>query len=468
MPERDIWGTEVFPDRSRYDMEVTARDEAMLAAILAMSEDEEVSDDCDRCHRGVSGEDLRTVEMHNGDGRVLCSACLPRWWVECADCGRYALWGDAHQIVPGHSLRDEYDDEDDWPQICPACINSGDYDTCDECGMRYAGEEPCCRPRYVPMSRDPLPHMYPHCGCDGEQECASAQRAGHVPPAVRLHRAEIQGYSYRPMLDFKGTDDLVSGVPATYFGMEIELTARDPRRMASEAAALLGEHVYMKWDSSISSGFELVTHPMTYKWSQESFHWDGWDVLASRGIGSDRSTGIHIHVNRSAFGVASHDLKWLTFWYKNRRMIEVVARRRNSEFASFDNNERRVVVNLKKTGQPRCGNCDGCRGMRNDPNNRRGYWECRYRLARYSAINLTNPDTYEARVFASSTNPIHLKGALALMASTIEYARGLTANAILRHDGYEWATFIDWVNDRPEYRPLLDCITEISENGSRN
>lgn len=478
MPGRDVWEDGPFQTvrgsaRAMMMREalsgLTELDTAAMRVDLTAGGLDAVSvDECDRCHRSAIAADLRTLETYDGEARVLCDACLHRYWVICADCDRMATWGQAALIAPPWDMRDEYDDEDDWPHICPSCISGGDYESCDSCGGRYAGETPCCRPRYAQMSRSPLPHVFPHCGCDDEDGCGVNQRAGRVPPAVRFHRAEIQSYSYRPDLEFKGTEDLTPGIPATYFGMEIELTAQDPQRMASEAAALLGEHFYMKSDSSISCGFELVTHPATYKWSMESWPWGGWDILAARGIGADRSTGIHIHVNRAAFGLASHDLKWLTFWYKNRRMIEKVARRRDSEFASFDNDERRVVVALKKTGRPRCGNCDGCRMLRNDPNQRRGYWECRYRLMRYSAINLTNSQTYEARVFASSINPVHIKGALALMASTIEYTRQLSANAILRGNGYGWDTFIAWVGERPEYQPLLDCISVIDENGGDN
>lgn len=393
----------------------------------------------------------------------LCDECRDRRYTSCDYCSDLMPWNQGTEVwQPVNSSYAEDEDDRDPPNLaCGNCAENDDrFMTCRRCSHLYDRDSgSCCGGDYRQSARNPLPHIYPHCGCLSVARCEVASAANERPSAVDMERASIQYYSYKPEPVFRG--ERKPG--QAFFGLELELTAENPDRLAAEAAALLGEHVYMKQDSSISRGFELVTHPMTYQWAMDEFSWQGFEILAGRGIGSDDSTGMHIHVSKSGFGKASHDLKWLTFWYQNRRAIEKIARRRNSTFASFDNaHERKYVVGLKKEGVVRCNNCDSCSANRRE---RSDYYRCRAYLERYSAINLTNSQTYEARVFASSTNSIHIRGAIALMASTIEYTRQLTANAVIKRDGYAWSAFLEWVAADGRYQPLLDCIAYIDQNG---
>lgn len=422
---------------------------------------------CERCDfRRATG----TIEMRYGQVLSLCDGCRLRYFTECADCDMWVDWNQTVNINAAHDAYDEddgYDDRDPERVVCRDCARGSEYEACEDCGGFYdASGEPCCVPPYPRMSSDPVPHLFPQCGCSGPAACRSSQHRGYPPPAMSGRNARINNYSHRPPLEFKGVNN---GEPhQAFFGVEVELTAGNPERMVAEAAALLGHHFYFKSDASISRGFELVTHPMTYRWAMEEFPWNGWDILSRRGIGSDDSTGMHIHVNKSTFGSASHDLRWLTFFYRNRHMVEKVARRSNSSFARFSGSEGKLIVPMKKTGQQRCGKCDLCRMTRAERYGSDDYYrECRHRLQRYAAINLTNNATYEARVFASSIHPVHIKGALALMAATIEYTRTLTSADVMKRRGYEWGTFIAWVNDRPEYAPLVECINDIDKNGVR-
>lgn len=420
---------------------------------------------CQRCdYRHAT----RTIPLDYGT-LTLCDACIGRSYRECGDCELFDEWGNFYTVRTAHDEygNDDDDDYDDRPplrEVCRRCIRGVEYAQCSECAGYYdASGNACCRPRFAPMSNNPVPHVFPHCGCRDLDLCADAQRRGHRPPAVDGDNAMIHSYSHRPVLDFKGA----TGDPGQpFFGVEIELTAGDPRRMVREAAALLGHHFYFKSDGSISRGFELVTHPMSYSWAMNEWPWHGWEILAARGIGSDETTGMHIHVNKLAFGAASHDLRWLTFFYRNRAMVEKIARRNGSSYARFDGSESKLIVPIKKTGIQRCGKCDVCLRFGNRRNSY-GEYECRHRLQRYAAINLTNEYTYEARVFASSIHPVHIKGALALMASTIEYTRTLTSAQILKQGGYDWNVFLEWVAERPEYAPLTDCLADIDKNGNR-
>ncbi len=64
-------------------------------------------------------------------------------------------------------------------------------------------------------------------------------------------------------------------------------------------------HIYCKHDGSLDDGFEIVTHPMTLEYHRNSMPWDCMlNELRDMGYLSHKANtcGLHIHVNRSAFG----------------------------------------------------------------------------------------------------------------------------------------------------------------------
>jgi hypothetical protein len=85
-----------------------------------------------------------------------------------------------------------------------------------------------------------------------------------------------------------------------------------------------------------------------------------------------------------------------------------------------------------------------------------------YYDTRYQAINPTNRDTLEVRVFASSLEPREVKAALAFVASTVEYTRGLDASQILHNGGWAWSSYVEWLRSHDEYRPILDELEALS------
>ena len=63
--------------------------------------------------------------------------------------------------------------------------------------------------------------------------------------------------------------------------------------------------MYAKHDGSIADGFELVSHPMSLEYHLNMMNWRGVFATALElGYRSHQTStcGLHIHVNRSAFG----------------------------------------------------------------------------------------------------------------------------------------------------------------------
>ena len=347
---------------------------------------------CVRCRTVPSNERI-TVR---GSSRV-CDACLAHM-VSCFEC---SIWVFPEGVINMERVPGRV--------VCRRCaINH--YNTCRECGVFYD-----------PNTQDQCCESAP---CE---ECDSTDCSGDCFD-VRSSSADIQDYSYRPRPIFHGKDD--NGV---FYGVELELAMKNDRYdLARRAYNHFGELVYIKGDSSISYGWEMVTHPMSATHALTEVPWaDALADLESRSVHADSSTGMHVHVSKRGFSGPDHDYRWLMFWHRNSQPLTAMARRDPSQWGRFDDGTRQDAVRIAK---------------------KRGTSP-----TRYAAINSNPPQTYEVRVFASSVDPAEVTGSIALVAATVEYTRGLRAQDVLRRKGWEWETFIAWLGEpgRELYAPAL-------------
>ncbi|MDN2496233.1 hypothetical protein FHY52_05910 [Nocardia nova] len=242
----------------------------------------------------------------------------------------------------------------------------------------------------------------------------------------------MHSYSYKPEPDFHGTGPL-------YLGLELEI--KTPRDVFDDAAELaidrLGDLGYLKEDGSIQPcGYELVTHPMSYKFACQQFPWSLLNRLRMLGAYTDTSVGIHVHVSRAGFSSPAHAYRWLKFVYRNESHVKVLARRDSEQWAVFDPGARaRAAAHAK-------GETGGA--------------------FRYQAINVCPEDTFELRVFASSLHAREVQAALAFADASVEYTRTLSAADIARRRGWEWVAFTAWLGARPEYRCLTDELEALA------
>lgn len=257
----------------------------------------------------------------------------------------------------------------------------------------------------------------------------------------------IHSYEYKPHPVFHGDGPL-------YLGAEIEVAAYNEREVARNAQQWLGDIGYLKSDSSIGGGVEIVTHPMSYRFAMDSFPWDMLPSLQAMGAQATRNTGIHVHVSRAGFASPSHVYRWYKFIYRNEADVVKLARRESDQWAPFTREARRSAKDVAKPPQ-----------RRRIIQDRYGY---RYNaptpaetLGRYQAINVTNAETFELRIFASSLDPAEVKTTLAFAAATVEYTRGLTSHDVARHGGWTWPAFTGWAASRPEFGPLHHLALEV-------
>lgn len=297
-----------------------------------------------------------------------------------------------------------------------ACDNCNAYDFEDESYYSESRNELLCR----------------SCEQENYVECDSC---GSDYRESREHRhrcseSEVSGvyyYSYKPKAIFYGRDKY-------HFGIELEMEAPDESDALSDGVQIiksrLGERVYLKEDSSINYGFEMVTHPHSLQEFQTNFDWSTLGVLSKVGWRSwETSTcGLHVHVSRTAFErnhnrVNRHQLAFIKFVYDNERPVQALAGR-VSGYAKFGD-KGRLVTKLEE------GIGDG----------------------HFSAVNTEPEDTLEIRVFRGSLNPTRVLAGIEFVHAAIEHTRHMKVEP--KKKPMAWTKFISYVTANEELYPHL-------------
>lgn len=379
--------------------------------------------ECDRCNQNV----LRANVVEVGGGDEVCEDCRDEHYIACDRCEDIVLVTDTTTTSTRDEVCDDcrvshytscdrcddYVEDEDITQtvrgsdICPSCLRNW-YWQCTHCDGWNRDGNNCgegCDDRYGDDE---------DCDCCSCCECSCGRRGD----------ADLHDYYYKPNPEFHGTGPL-------FLGPEIEIEVGSDGNMGdcvSYASERLGNLGYLKRDSSIEFGFEMVTHPMSYEYAMQNFPWDMLSKLSEMGCYTDSgSNGLHVHVSREAFSSPCHTYRWMKFVYRNERDVIKLARRRSGQWASFDDTHRANVKHYAK----------GAKGGQ-----------------RYQAINPTNDATFELRMFASSLKPEEVQAAFGFAHASVEYTRHLTSYDISKSGGWTWDAFAQWVADRPEYASL--------------
>lgn len=317
-------------------------------------------------------------------GHDLCAPCARRV-VRCDHCRNYTTMTTTAYVLA-------------FGQFCETCQTNVGATECDNCGTLYAP-------------------AYGGCCWDEEDEEDEEDTAG------------IHDYSYRPVPQFHGDE----GAPMFGVELEVETDSGSLVDAAETARRWLGSLVYLKHDSSLEHGFEIVTHPMSLAYAQAN-DWSGLDELRKMGVTSwdPATTGMHVHVGRESFRGDSHAWRFAQLFARNADPMQAVAGRKCAEWASF--------------------------GPALRDNIRRHCVEKAYPLERYTAVNMQNDATIEVRIFRGTLNVSHFLANIELVAAAVEYTRHLTSKNVIDF-ALAWAEFTHYVlGARSSYPNLANLI----------
>ena len=332
---------------------------------------------CCRCGQTFTG----TPVMMDDD--PLCERCAEEETVLCSRCGE-------------RIYRDDNAGDENLP-LCQSCYENHYY-SCDHCGRIIHQND-------AYYACDDEDDEYPLC-----YTCYSSRGKA------------IQDYYYKP-------EPLFRGDGPRYFGVELEIDgAGEDGESASEIMEIANsnglENLYCKHDGSLDDGFEMVTHPMTLDYHRNEMPWK--EILHSAvqmGYTSHQAgtCGLHIHVNRNAFGETEREqdaviARILFFFEKNWEELLKFSRRTQSQLNhwaaryGYKDQPKELLDHAKK------GNA-----------------------GRYTSVNLTNTNTIEFRIFRGTLKYNTLIATLQLLDRICDVALFLSDDQIKE---MSWTTFI--------------------------
>lgn len=328
------------------------------------------------------------------------------------------------------------------------------YVVCDArgCGEYYCPASPVCT------------YCNGH-GYDDEEEWDTGNGEG------------IHSYDYRPTPLWHGGRDR-----PYYLGFELEISA--DRYDTSPISNWCDDNghpgmLYCKEDGSVD-GFEIVSHPMTPEYF-DSVNWDSFFTMLGSNYplppgqsDENRGHGLHVHVSRTAFPHNSTLARWSYLLNKNQRHVERVARRSNSNWARFTEFPVSLCLPYERQSRNRghwhedidnplrCGCCYERTWVPEAlPERIRRQFQTRAYPERYQAVNLTNTNTVEVRVFRSTRKPSEFIASLHLVAATVEFVRTMQPWHATRH-ATTWDSFAEYVAAHPVFSKESEVLAGVS------
>lgn len=260
--------------------------------------------------------------------------------------------------------------------ICRECIKKI---SCYTCGCKY----------FLFLDEDNKPYCKTHrlnssatCPACGEKKKFRHVYLGSCYP-------KIQSYWFKPVPKFKGNDDL-------YFGIELEVGgAKSKFNILNfmKDVKKVTDLIYFKRDGSINNyGVEAVSHPATYEFHKNSDIWNNVFISLNKNeIPEDSSCGLHVHVskrNLSNKQIACID----AFVNTQDEFIREIAGRESNRYC------KKIIKETNEWGVSHSSFLNS---------------------GRYNSVNLTNPNTIEYRMFASTND-------YDVFMNRLKFARNLT------------------------------------------
>ena len=358
----------------------------------------------------VCGAILTEHSAYELDDEVMCEQCYSDRTVNCDCCGE-RIWRNSAEICGNH-------------YICSSCYDDH-YTSCEDCGRVIHRDDAC----YVDDSD------YPYCST-----CYH-----------KLQDTPIKPYGYKPSPIFYGDGNL-------FMGVELEIDGAGEEDCNADEILSIGnkdaDHIYCKHDGSLDEGFEIVSHPMTLDYH---LHKMNWKEVMSRAVDMNYashntdSCGLHIHCGRSSFGETIEEQEAAI-----GRVVYFVEKHWD-ELVNFS---RRTPSNLNR-------------------------WAARYAtlsnsaeityksakekfMGRYVAVNLTNYNTIEFRMFRGTLR-------YKTFAATLQLVQHICILAVLLSDkdfeNMSWSKFVLSIDSEDteliEYLKLRRLyVNEATTNGS--
>jgi hypothetical protein len=356
--------------------------------------------------------DERTLGYDIGDA-LVCVECRDNNFFKCEDCDKH--------------FDTDYQEGNN--------VEYGDRTVCDDCHANYRYCDDC--------DTDMNIHNDDHYHSDEDND---------------HNNSHIHSYNYKQTLIMHQTDDDLKNATIiqdnqsnwshpyaaiTHLGLELEVEAKNASiddGVNLLLPSIVDDTLILKYDGSLSHGFEIVSQPMTLAWAHDNFPWDKLSELARIGFRSwnTQTCGLHVHVARDAFISPSHQAKFIHLIMRNGDAWRIIGGRTNTHWAKYDRSELYKLPDKIKR---------------------------RYGDDRYTAVNMCNRATLEIRIFRGSLKPERVKAALEFADACVEYTRKLSINEIVSKQGLTADEFTKWVATQEKYPNLNSYFNQNTTEG---
>lgn len=298
----------------------------------------------------------------------------------------------------------------DTPGMCPGCQR------CVECGRRseHLSIDLVCGRCLATCP-----------GC-GRAEIISRLIDGICPSCSIPPASRINIWNYRPSVRYYDATPKYHTAPKTgtfYIGAEVEMEIK-----RKHSRAYVGEEIklkdggpwYIKTDSSIDYGIEVVSHPVSIdRWrTKRDLFW----LMKARKLGCrayDTTTcGLHFHVARRHF-TKMHLWKLLTMLAKHREWLVNVSQREPQNMTRY-------------TKPDELNDLIDARAILKKSVSQEG--------TRYEAVNVTNPNTIEFRFFRGTLASGGFLRNMDWLVALIAFTRGAVRGQLTPKHFHRWLT----------------------------
>lgn len=365
---------------------------------------------CEHCNEEITldtykieVEEDTTVEKH------MCRNCRLLHYKQCPHCKKHLFFKQNQDKT-----------------VCKACEKL--IGVCDTCGNNTI----------LVKSRVPDKHVCVRCYrtevictvCKNWVSEATQLRSGHrACPDCRYKNGlpHEEGWRYRP------NKFHCVGEGTVFFGIENEMSLKTNRdAYLKHIAKHFHPHVaYCQHDGTIDYGTEVVFHPMTF----EKIKLFDFSPLFSPDVQASSTTGMHIHITRSAF--TQKDLyRFMHFISKNPNFIRFIAERKENAAQQW------VFTHPELLEQKAAG-------INVDPH-------------KYTDINLKHSETVEVRVFKGAVTDAQFRKNIEFCHALLKFVKEVPAS-----QGTDYG-FILWLQEQKDYPYLTTFVKKYNPNTAQD
>lgn len=353
---------------------------------------------CTHCNKIIIDDDAYV----NVGEHTYCLDCLKELFYICDICNTYHIKSNINIIT--------FSDNNIESRVCTNCIdNFTEEFFCSVCnkfnstGVELFNGTHMCNKCIDTIDNDPE---------EVEESKLSRKDIKYIADRAILN------YSYKP------ETYLMYGVDGPLMGVELEcshISSREECAAGVQGLDMDRNMFYIKNDSSLQDGIEVVSMPMTYTKHKELLPWSNIiDVVKVYGglSHNGKDCGMHVHVSKSFFenNINTNILKIMTIFEKFWDNIVTFSRRRPEQ---VDHWCKKVEFN--KTDTPS------------------SVIEKHKSSGRYSSVNLVPSNTIELRIFRGTLNINTLFATLEFVSNMCIMCKNTDIQTISTMD---WSTFV--------------------------